>query len=350
VKAAFVKKVNKFSIREIPVPRPSGREVLVGVDACGVCASDNIEARSWAVDWKRFGHEIVASVLEIGDQVTGFSPGDQVVVALSAPCGVCSSCTAGDRRRCTGLVVVEQGGFAEKLLVRDCRLLYRVEPPLANDLACLTEPLTVILDAFALVDLSPTDSLLIVGGGNIGCMAALAAKARKVKVLGTLGRAESTQLEACLEIAGGQFFEWHTIFGRVVMGLPSELRRRLAAVTGRIVVLHTAPPRLLSRYVEQLPYDTTVVNIGLAAEPRENRVGFDACKLLMSRIQLMSAFPVPCLYVAEAVALLREHAALFQVINRRMITLDELPGLLLKSDRRGAKVIVEMAPRTPARG
>lgn len=324
MKAAFIKRYNKVKIVDIPVPKPEGKDVLIRIDACGVCGSDFIEAKVWAREWKRFGHEIAATVVEIGEDVSELSVGDQVVVALSVPCGNCTPCIEGNPRKCNRMIVAEQGGFAEYLLVKDYRLLYKVEPVLPAELACLAEPLTVILDAFHLADLRKRNHLLVVGGGNIGILALLTAKTLGVNVLGVLGRKMNSGITTCLNETGGDFFPWRTLAGLTVAA-PHDLKKRLPGISERIVVLHTAPPCYVPKYLDALPFDSTVVNIGLSALRRENKVKLDASTMIFKRIQFMSAFPVPCMFLSQAVSLLQEHSALFSSLPTEQLLLERLP-------------------------
>ena len=341
MRAAFVKRYNKIKIVDIPVPKPKENEVLIKIDACGVCGSDFIEAQVWAKNWKRFGHEIAATVAETGEGVTGISVGDQVVVALSVPCGACNPCIAGHPRKCNRLIVAEQGGFAEYLLVKDYRLLYKIDPVLPAELACLTEPLTVILDAFQLATMQAGDNLLVVGGGNIGCMSLLAAKALRINVLGVIGRSIDSRLTACLGAAGGSFFPWHTLM-RMIVDVSTMVKQRLSEVSGKLVVLHTAPPHYISKYLDALPYDSTIVNIGLSASGKKNAIKLDASRLIFNRIQLMSAFPVPCMHLSQAVSLIREHSALFSLLSLKQLSLEQLPELIVSSKKTRSKIIIKM--------
>jgi D-arabinose 1-dehydrogenase-like Zn-dependent alcohol dehydrogenase len=339
VKAAFIKKYNRVKLVDIPKPSPSGKEVLVKVQACGVCGSDFIEAKAWAKQWKRFGHEIVGTVEEMGPEVTGFSEGDQVVIALSAPCGVCPACKSGVPRRCSNLIMAEQGGFAEYLLVPDQRLLYHVKPSLPIRTAVMAEPITVVLDAFEAASLQEGQYFLVVGGGYIGRLALLTAKTEGANVLGILGRKTSPQIEECLKDTGGEHFSWRTWFGRTI-GPPTDLRERLSTLPGSLVILHTAPAYYIGNYLEAMPFGTTIVNIGLSAKPRENKLRIDGSKLIFSKIQLLSAFPVPCLHMEHAVDLLQSHVELYGLMTMESRTIDDLPGVIGGSYNHGAKVVI----------
>lgn len=341
MKAAFVKKYKKVKIIDIPLERPDSNEVLVKIDACAVCGSDFIEAKVWAADWKRFGHEIAATVVEVGAGVPGLSAGDQVVIALSIPCKKCRACVGHNPRKCSHLIIAEQGGFAEYLLVKDYRLLVKVDPVLPVNLACLAEPLSVILDAFHLSSLQAGNHLLVVGGGNIGCMAILTAKALGIDVLGILGRNTNSGLTACLNQTSGNFFSWRSLAG-LIISAPVALKKRLSELTGRLVVLHSAPPRYIYKYMDSLPFDSTVVNIGLSASKRENRVKLDFSKMIFNRLQIMSAFPVPCMHISQAVTLLHEHDALFSLLSSEQLPLEQLPEVITRRKGYPKKIIIRM--------
>src|SRR3954463_6738172 len=125
MKAAVLHELRKpLTIEEIPRPAPGENDVLIQVEACGVCHSDLhiIEG-----DWKQFGgitkmplipgHEIAGRVVEAGSAVRGLKPGDRVGVPwIYWTCGECEFCREGfenlcSRQKITGCTV--DGGYAE---------------------------------------------------------------------------------------------------------------------------------------------------------------------------------------------------------------------------------------------
>ncbi|MEU7190323.1 S-(hydroxymethyl)mycothiol dehydrogenase [Streptomyces sp. NPDC045369] len=92
-----VKKGAPVEVLPILVPDPGPGEVLVTVQACGVCHTD-LNHREGAVGDAfpyLLGHEAAGVVEAIGPDVTGLAPGDYVVLAWRAPCGRCRSCRRG---------------------------------------------------------------------------------------------------------------------------------------------------------------------------------------------------------------------------------------------------------------
>lgn len=113
-----------LSIEEVERPKPNRNEVLIAVDACGVCHSDLHVADG---DWTQLarivkkplilGHEIAGRVVETGAAVCDLQIGDRVGVSwVHWTCGECELCTEGNENLCskqkiTGVTV--DGGFAE---------------------------------------------------------------------------------------------------------------------------------------------------------------------------------------------------------------------------------------------
>jgi len=87
----------KVRVETVLVPDPGPGEARVRVAACGVCHTD-LHYREGAIsdDFPfLLGHEAAGTVESIGEDVTGLSPGDYVVIAWRAPCGQCRSCRRG---------------------------------------------------------------------------------------------------------------------------------------------------------------------------------------------------------------------------------------------------------------
>jgi D-arabinose 1-dehydrogenase-like Zn-dependent alcohol dehydrogenase len=81
----------------IVVPDPGPDEVLVRVQACGVCHTD-LHYREGAINDAfpfLLGHEAAGTIESVGENVTNVAPGDFVIIAWRAPCGTCRSCLRG---------------------------------------------------------------------------------------------------------------------------------------------------------------------------------------------------------------------------------------------------------------
>jgi alcohol dehydrogenase, propanol-preferring len=119
-------------LEELPSPQVGPGQLLIKVRACGVCRTD-LHVLDGELSHPKLplilGHEIVGTVVEIGDKVQGFAIGDRVGVPwLGSTCGECSYCLSHrenlcDRARFTGYTL--DGGYAE-YSVADARFFFLI--------------------------------------------------------------------------------------------------------------------------------------------------------------------------------------------------------------------------------
>jgi S-(hydroxymethyl)mycothiol dehydrogenase len=184
------------------VPDPGPGEVLVRVQACGVCHTD-LHYREGAINDQfpfLLGHEAAGKVEAVGPEVTGLAPGDFVVLAWRAPCGQCRSCRRGrpwycfDSRKASQPMTLEDGtaltaaigigAFAEVCLVAAGQAV-KVDPAARPEAAGLVG--CGIMAGFgAIVNTAKVgrdDTVAVFGCGGVGNAAVHAAAlvgARKV--------------------------------------------------------------------------------------------------------------------------------------------------------------------------
>src|SRR5712691_7077096 len=124
-------------LREVERPAPGPGEVVLRVDAAGLCHSD-LHVLDWpagTLDWElplTLGHEVAGTVAELGRGVTGFAAGDRVVVYGPWGCGTCRQCVRGAENYCERIGLLgglrrpglgADGGLAEYMLVPATRWL-----------------------------------------------------------------------------------------------------------------------------------------------------------------------------------------------------------------------------------
>lgn len=184
-----------LQLMESDLPQVLDNNVLVKVDACGVCHSDIHLAEGYygAREEERLvirdrrirlpltlGHEIAGRIEAKGRAVSAFEVGDTVVVYPWIGCGVCRACRAGFDNLCerpNALGVYADGGYAEYVLVPDPRYVLKydgLKPEEAGVLACSG---ITALHALKKARVAPDDVLAIIGAGGVGGMAIQLAKA-----------------------------------------------------------------------------------------------------------------------------------------------------------------------------
>jgi L-iditol 2-dehydrogenase len=160
-------------IENMPTPVPGPDEMLVKVNACGICGSD-------VVEWYRLpraplvqGHEIGAEVISVGANVTKFAPGDRVFIAPKVPCMKCGYCKAEKYPLCTEIKERLPGGFAEYILVPPSLIehgAYRLPNELSFEQSTFIEPLACAVRAQRLADIKKGHIVLILGCGMSGLL------------------------------------------------------------------------------------------------------------------------------------------------------------------------------------
>ena len=171
-------------LREIPVPEIGDDDVLLSVQAVGICGSDLHQftgKQSWKVNYPVvLGHEFSGVIARRGRNVKGFSEGDRVVSETAAVIDASSSFSRQglynlDPKR-LGFGYGVNGAMTRFARVPE-RCLHRIPKHLAFQTAALTEPCCVAYNATCVNShIRPGDSVAVIGPGPIGLLCALMAK------------------------------------------------------------------------------------------------------------------------------------------------------------------------------
>lgn len=110
----------EIELTDIDDAAPADNEVLLRVDAAGVCGTDRhiVAGELGVAPGTVPGHEIAGTITEIGSGVVGWEPGDRVASFGQVSCGACAPCRSGRPNRCRRPAVLgmaRQGGFAERV-------------------------------------------------------------------------------------------------------------------------------------------------------------------------------------------------------------------------------------------
>ena len=166
-----------WALEEFPRPRiQAADDVLLRVDRVSICGTDihilSDPPGHPATSGSILGHEYVATVTDIGDDVINVKPGDRVVIDPNITCGLCDYCRMGLTNVCenmTTLGIFRHGGLAEFNLA-PAKALHKIDRDVPPERACLAEPLACVWHAFEKTNVVPGESVAILGAGPIGLL------------------------------------------------------------------------------------------------------------------------------------------------------------------------------------
>ena len=206
---------NEFSVTEVPDPSPGPHEVLCRVERVGICGTDiHMIQGDYPGFWPAYypftpGHEWSGEVVALGAGAEdfGFSVGDRVAGTSHAPCSYCDNCIRGRYNLCTsygdprlhahyGHTV--QGCYAD-YVVHSIRSVFRLPEALDYDQAAIADPASIALHAANRGGVRDGHTVVVVGAGPVGILAAdcaralgasrvvFAARGARIEVVGKLG-------------------------------------------------------------------------------------------------------------------------------------------------------------------
>lgn len=177
MQAIYFRGEGEFEYREdAPVPKiQKGNEMFVRVDACSICGTDvNILAvppRCAATKDIILGHEMTGTILEVGQDVHGYKPGDRIVIDNNITCGYCEECETGHYNTCTNMnsMGVQQDGIFAEYCVVPQSAATRIPADMPVDLAVFCEPVNCCMGGIQkLGNMMPGETVVVLGAGPIG--------------------------------------------------------------------------------------------------------------------------------------------------------------------------------------
>ncbi len=175
MRAAVYYNNSDVRVEEMPRPGIGPRELLMKVEASGLCGSDVME-------WYRIkkaplvlGHEVAGTIEEAGSEVTAFKAGDRVTVAHHVPCNSCRYCLAGNHSVCDTLRTTnfDPGGFAEYLRVPEINVktgTFKLPDSVGFVEGTFSEPLGCVVRNMRASGFRPGMTVAVLGSGISGIL------------------------------------------------------------------------------------------------------------------------------------------------------------------------------------
>ncbi|MCR6735367.1 MAG: alcohol dehydrogenase catalytic domain-containing protein [Afipia sp.] len=321
---------------------PADGQILIDVAAAGICGSD-VHAYEWTPGYEfmtaampvTIGHEFSGIVRAVGPKVSAFKCGDRVVCWPTVNCGKCHACKAGRPEGCQGRRTIGlhmDGGFADRVIVpaANCRL---VPDNLSLEIAALTEPLSVAINAVDVAELAPGDRVVVLGPGPIGLGVAWVAQNRGAEVLLAgfndevrLERAREMGIAHCVDLSGESLADAvDGIFGQPV-DCVIEATGAVVSVTGGLAVLRSG-------------------GILVVAGIHSANLTLELTRFVREKKQLRAAHDTTARAVEEAIRLLANHSdELSRLITHRQPLSSGVEAFALARSRQAVKVMLLPQP------
>jgi len=180
--AAVYKGRSVVSVEEVPTPEIGPGEILVRVEACGICHTDLKKIQHNLLAPPRiYGHETAGVVVRTGRRVERFRPGDHVVVFHHIPCGTCFYCQRKLYAQCpiykkvgvTAGFEPAGGGFSQYVRAMDWiveRGVEKIPDGVSFERASFVEPVNTCLKAVVQCVAQPDELAVVIGQGPIGLL------------------------------------------------------------------------------------------------------------------------------------------------------------------------------------
>ena len=326
-------------IVDLPIPEIGPGELLVQLQACGLCASDVME---WYMKPRAPiypGHEPVGVIAAVGEGVRQFTIGQRVFIHHHVPCMVCHYCQRGSFSQCPTFRAtrLHPGGLAEYIRVPALNVQIDVLPlpdELSFEAATLIEPLACCVRGINRSDIQPGDSVLVLGAGSNGLMLAQLARqhgANRVIIVDPIAYRRQRALNAGIDYVLESESEPENLLqliyavndGRkpdIVLVTPSSIsamQQGFELVESGGTVLFFAPPpptSVLPITPNMLFFQEISLHTSYSAGPYETRLALDLLRTGRIRPETVITHHFPLQDVAQAFHLVANPGVSLKVV------------------------------------
>ena len=272
MKALVIHKPNELMVEEVDIPRIKDDEVLVKVEAVGICGSD-IEIKNGTYpDYIAYpiipGHEIAGTVVEVGKGVLGFKVGDRVAVEPHAGCGQCKNCKVGYYSYCVNygkpghrtLGFTVNGGFAE-YVAAPARNLHKLPSNMSFEEGAMAVSAGTSMFGLMEIGVNAGEFVVVIGPGPIGLTSLALAKALGAGTTVMIGTRWS-RLNLAKELGADVLINIREVQD------PVKIVLELTDGLGADLVVNTTPsPESVAQSIKMLKRGGRLLMLGITWEP-----------------------------------------------------------------------------------
>jgi threonine dehydrogenase-like Zn-dependent dehydrogenase len=336
MRAARLTAIGTMAMTEVAKPVAGPGDVVVRVEACGICGSDRHMFRGEYPTALpvTLGHEFCGIVEEVGPGVTRLKPGDRITGDPNIACGHCTHCRTGRPNLCdnlTAIGVFRDGGFADYVLVPQNQAI-ELPADLSPIHGAFSEPLACCLHGLDVARIVPGSTVAVLGGGVIGLlMVQLARLAGATTII--LATRQKPRRDLALELGATH---------AVDAGL-DDATARIAGPRGIMpggvdVVLECAGvPETFAQSIALARRGGTVVPFGVT--PKGATIAVEPYDILTRELRIEGAWLNPLTH-GRAAALIASGALDLDRLVTRTVPLEEVPAIVSASPAFGEIKII----------
>ncbi len=294
-KAIYMHGTNEMVWKDVPMPVLADHDVLIKVEAVGICGSDvhyyqHGRIGDFVVEGDFIlGHECAGEVVEIGSGVKTLKVGDRVALEPGKTCGKCEFCKTGRYNLCPDVeffATPPYHGVFSNYVAHPEDMCFKLPENVSNVEGALVEPLAVGLHAANQGGVKLGDTVIIYGSGCIGLVSLLASKAMGASKIILVDVLEN-RLKTALKLGATH----------VINPMEADVLKTVAEITqgkGAHVVIDTAAAEVtVKQTVDVLKTGGTIVLVGMTVK---DEVAFNFMKLMGKEGTLKTIFRYRNLY------------------------------------------------------
>lgn len=305
MRAAVLEDIEALNVVEVPTPTCPDDGLLLRVRACGVCGGDVRRYFFGPVTGTGssiMGHEITGEVVEVGKNVKEFSRGDRLALAADIHCGKCYYCQRSLFNLCNDLKILGRevpGGFAEYVALPGEALERGIVNRLPADLSfvdgALSEPMCSVLAAQDTLGVGLGDTVVVLGGGPIGCL--------HVEIAHLRGARQVILVEPSPERAVKAKELFHVDLVAAPQDAGQQVKEQTNGIGADVVIVAAPVPEASAQAVELVRKRGRIALFG--GLPKQNStVHLDGNRIHYNEISLVGTFSYHPRYHRLALALL----------------------------------------------
>jgi L-iditol 2-dehydrogenase len=300
--ACFLEGPRKVTVKDVPVPKLATGDILVRMEASGICGTDLEKIEGQLGPGGILGHEVSGTVEKVGNDVTDHKKDERVVAHHHVPCYQCSECSRGDFTLCNEFrrTNIDPCGFAEYFRVPQYNVVRGAVVPLPPELSfeegSMIEPTACCIRAIRRAHVQQADSVLVVGLGPTGLtQIQLLRHATTGKIIG------SDIIDARLKL--GKKLGADETINALTEDVPAHVRK-LTGEGSDLAIVSTGNEKALNQAFNSVRKGARILLFGAPSHGASYQL--NVSELFSRQITLLSSYSCVEAELAEAVRLVSE--------------------------------------------